>query len=84
MLVLSRKVNEQIVVGDSIRITFAAHRGLEVRIGIEAPPGVKILRGELLTRSTRPNDRKLEDGRQLDIARRQRRVGRDGGQRHNP
>lgn len=47
MLVLSRKVNERILIGDDIRITVVAARGNQIRIGIEAPDSVPILREEL-------------------------------------
>lgn len=47
MLVLTRKLNERIVVGDNIRITVVGIRGNHVRLGIEAPPEVTILRDEL-------------------------------------
>ena len=50
MLVLSRKVNERIVVGDSLVITVTAIRGDRVRLGFEGPPGVKIHREEVLLR----------------------------------
>jgi len=47
MLVLTRKTNERIVIGDNIRITVVGVRGNHVRLGIEAPPEVVILRDEL-------------------------------------
>jgi carbon storage regulator len=48
MLVLSRKINETIIIGENIRITLALIRGQHVRIAIEAPEDIPILRGELL------------------------------------
>ncbi len=50
MLVLSRKVNEQIVIGNDIRMTVVSIRGNQVRIGFEAPPSVSIFREELRSR----------------------------------
>lgn len=47
MLVLSRKCNEQIVIGDDIVVTVVAIRGGTVRIGIEAPPHVTVHRQEV-------------------------------------
>jgi carbon storage regulator len=48
MLVLSRKVNERILIGEHVRITVVATRGNQVRIGIEAPDEVAIFREELI------------------------------------
>lgn len=47
MLVLSRKQNERIRVGDSVVVTIVRVSGDKVRIGIEAPPHVRVLRDEL-------------------------------------
>ncbi len=47
MLVLSRKLNETIVIDDNIRITVVGLRGNQVRIGIAAPASVRIFRKEL-------------------------------------
>ncbi|MFZ0579305.1 MAG: carbon storage regulator CsrA [Psychrobacillus psychrotolerans] len=48
MLVLSRKVNETIKIGDDIEIRVLEVKGDNVRIGIEAPKSMEILRGELI------------------------------------
>jgi carbon storage regulator len=48
MLVLSRKCNETIVIGDSIRIKVVGISGNQVRLGIEAPSDVRVMREELL------------------------------------
>lgn len=48
MLVLSRKRMEQIVIGSDIRITIVKLEGGQVRLGIEAPSDVMVLREELL------------------------------------
>jgi carbon storage regulator len=47
MLVLSRREGERIHIGDSIVVTVVRAGGDKVRIGIEAPENVLILRGEL-------------------------------------
>jgi carbon storage regulator len=48
MLVLSRKVNQAIKIGKDIRIMFISSRGAVIRIGIEAPSDVTVLREELV------------------------------------
>jgi|GEM_PF-124822 carbon storage regulator CsrA len=47
MLVLSRKPNEEILIGDNIKVTVLKVKGNTVRIGIEAPAAIKVKRGEL-------------------------------------
>ena len=47
MLVLSRRVNEAIVIDGRIRVQVLQVKGKTIRIGISAPDDVKILRGEL-------------------------------------
>lgn len=48
MLVLSRKRDERIVIGDNIVITIVDVRGDKVRLGIEAPPEIPVHRQEIV------------------------------------
>jgi carbon storage regulator len=48
MLVLTRKLMEKLVIGDNICITVVRIEGGQVRLGIEAPPDVRIIRSELV------------------------------------
>tara|TARA_E500000081_G_C6041618_1_gene309509 strand:+ start:688 stop:855 length:168 start_codon:yes stop_codon:yes gene_type:complete len=50
MLVLSRKAEESMYIGDDIKITVLDVRGGQVRIGITAPQEVKIHREEVYKR----------------------------------
>ena len=52
MLVLSRRESERIRLGDSIVVTIVKLSGDRVRLGIEAPADMLILRGELERRPT--------------------------------
>ena len=47
MLVITRKPGQSVYIGDGIKITLHGIRGNQVRIGIEAPPEVKIYREEI-------------------------------------
>jgi carbon storage regulator CsrA len=47
MLVLTRKLQEKIRIGDNITITILRTKGKAVRLGIEAPMEVPVIRGEL-------------------------------------
>ncbi len=50
MLVLSRKVNQSIVIGDDVRIVVIAIERDQVKIGIEAPRDVTVQRSEVSER----------------------------------
>jgi carbon storage regulator len=61
MLVLSRRVGESIIVDSQIRITVTGIRGGKVRMGIDAPPSVRVDRSEIHERRTqRPTEVPLE------------------------
>lgn len=47
MLVLARKINESIMIGDAIEISIVEIKGDQVKLGINAPSSVKIFRKEV-------------------------------------
>ena len=47
MLILSRKINEKIKIGNDITLTIIEVRGDQVKIGVEAPKHVKVFREEV-------------------------------------
>ncbi len=50
MLVLTRKLNESICIGDGIEIKVLAASGSRVRLGITAPNDVRVTRAEIIDR----------------------------------
>lgn len=50
MLVVSRHVDESVIIGGSVRVTVLRDRDGKVRLGIEAPRDVEIWREELYER----------------------------------
>lgn len=50
MLILSRRTDESIVIGDEVTITILSVKGKQVRIGINAPPHVSVHREEIYQR----------------------------------
>jgi len=50
MLVLGRKENQSILIGDNIRITIVGRSGSSIRIGVQAPVDVRVLREECAAR----------------------------------
>ncbi len=47
MLVLTRKLQEKIQIGNDVTLTIVRIQGNTVRVGIEAPSHVRVVRGEL-------------------------------------
>ncbi len=47
MLVLSRKQDQEIVIGDNIKVRVLKIKGNTIRLGIDAPRDIRVVRGEL-------------------------------------
>jgi carbon storage regulator len=65
MLVLSRQLDESIMIGDDIVITLVDIRGDKIRLGIAAPPNVPIHRQEVYESIQRENMQAAFAERQL-------------------
>ncbi len=61
MLVISRKENQKIKIGDNIEIIIVEIGKNQVKIGIEAPKSIKILRSELIEEITKENKKANKD-----------------------
>ncbi|GAA1871830.1 hypothetical protein GCM10009715_18390 [Paeniglutamicibacter psychrophenolicus] len=55
MLVLTRKVGEQVLIGEDIVVTILDVKGDSIKIGFDAPRGIKIQRAEMLAAVTEAN-----------------------------
>ena len=62
MLVLSRKCGETVRIGRDVTVTFLGIRGQVVKVGIDAPTLIRILRGELCD-GDHPKERLEDDSR---------------------
>ncbi|RME56315.1 carbon storage regulator [Candidatus Parcubacteria bacterium] len=51
MLILTRKTGEAMAIGHDMRVEVLGVKGSQVKIGIQAPAQVRVLRDELLDRS---------------------------------
>ena len=68
MLVLTRKSNQSIMIGDDIEISVLAVMGEKVRIGIEAPRSVPVFRREVYVEIQEEDQDDAEDREEVDSA----------------
>jgi len=71
MLILSRKINESIFIGDDIEIKIVDKKKKRVKIGINAKKEVVILRGELMEKIKKEMKKAIIEG------------GKNGGENRN-
>ena len=50
MLILSRRVDEALKIGDEVTVTVLSIKGKQVRLGIDAPPEISVHREEIFDR----------------------------------
>jgi len=66
MLVLSRKVGERILLGEKIKITVVRVSGGGVRLGIEAPADVTVIREEVAQAKAAPSAKSIDNSLTVD------------------
>jgi carbon storage regulator len=62
MLVLTRRIGEEIVIASNIRVALLSIKGRQARLGITAPLAVPVRRTELLARAPLPRQLPEESG----------------------
>jgi carbon storage regulator len=62
VLIFTRRIGEEIRIGDNIRVRIIDIKGKQVRLGIEAPPEVIIHREEIYLRINEHNNKSGEAG----------------------
>lgn len=68
MLVLTRKLNQEIRIGENVVVRVLEIRGNQIRLGIVAPPEVPVLREEILTKVPPPSRQPNSEIRTLTFA----------------
>ena len=66
MLILSRKIDEKIKIGNDITITLIDVHGDQVKIGVEAPKDVKVFRQEVFDAIQNENKAAVVDSQESD------------------
>ena len=69
MLVLTRKPQQSVMIGDDIEVTVIAVQGDKVRLGINAPADVPIFRMEIYMEIAREREREKRPGSDAEQAR---------------
>lgn len=67
MLALSRKINESIMIGNSVEVTVLEIKGEQVKIGISAPKAVPVYRKEIYLQIQEANKGAVADEVNIDL-----------------
>lgn len=65
MLVLARRINERIIIGDTIFVSVVDIKGDQVKLGIDAPANVKVYRQEIFDAIQEENKKAVQSQGEL-------------------
>jgi len=51
MLILSRRCGESFLIGDNIKVTIVSSKGNQIRVGIDAPKDMSVVREEIVKKN---------------------------------
>ncbi len=80
MLVLSRKLNQSIRIGDNISVSVVRIKGNVIQLGIEAPKDVHVVRSELIERDAKRAEQQDNAPSETANAVRPTIIGEDNGE----
>jgi carbon storage regulator len=61
MLILTRKTNESIIIGDNVKVTVLGVNGHQVRLGVDAPIEISVHREEIYNKIKNEKAKKIEE-----------------------
>lgn len=67
MLVLTRKTNESIIIGDEVKVTVVEVKGEQVKLGISAPKRISVHREEVYLEIQKENQKAAEAGVGIEV-----------------
>ena len=63
MLILSRKADESLIIGDEVKLTILSIKGKQVRIGITAPDNISVHREEIYQKIKNEEESRTEESK---------------------
>ena len=63
MLILSRKADESLIIGDEVKLTILSIKGKQVRIGITAPDNISVHREEVYQKIKNEEESRTEESK---------------------
>lgn len=67
MLILTRRIGEKLIVGGNVTLTVLGVKGNQIRVGIDAPPEVKVYREEIYNKIQAEKETPVLDDKRTSV-----------------